>query len=327
MARRPSRRGARARGRGGPSPTAFASSRCAEASACGPCCSRRPTRRARGKAARRGRAAGAALELFQTYLLTHDDWMDGDDVRRGGPSVPAMMRARFGAAQRRRDEHPRRGPRGRVGAARCSSRSALPPERVGRAAREFARVHEDVVAGQVLDVRGAARDARAVEAMHALKTASYTVRGSGRHRRRISRARRRSRIDGARGVRRAARASRSSFATTCSARSATRPRRASRRATICARASARRSSSTPCATTRAAEALDRVLGRRDATRRGRASGRSRASRRAARGPHRGAHRRARRRESRGCPRRGRGWPPAGRALLERAIDALTERER
>ena len=53
----------------------------------------------------------------------------------------------------------------------------LPPERVGRAALELARVHEDVIAGQVLDVRGAASDARAVEAMHALKTASYSVRG------------------------------------------------------------------------------------------------------------------------------------------------------
>src|SRR5579872_6779227 len=32
---------------------------------------------------------GASLELFQAYLLTHDDWMDRDDLRRGGPSVPA----------------------------------------------------------------------------------------------------------------------------------------------------------------------------------------------------------------------------------------------
>ena len=26
---------------------------------------------------------GAALELLQTYLLIHDDWMDEDDERRG----------------------------------------------------------------------------------------------------------------------------------------------------------------------------------------------------------------------------------------------------
>ena len=41
--------------------------------------------------------AGASLELLQAYLLVHDDWMDGDDERRGGPSVPAMMRERLGA--------------------------------------------------------------------------------------------------------------------------------------------------------------------------------------------------------------------------------------
>ena len=31
--------------------------------------------------------AGAALELLHTYLLIHDDWMDDDAVRRGGPTV------------------------------------------------------------------------------------------------------------------------------------------------------------------------------------------------------------------------------------------------
>ena len=30
---------------------------------------------------------GASLELLQTYLLIHDDWMDEDDERRGGPAV------------------------------------------------------------------------------------------------------------------------------------------------------------------------------------------------------------------------------------------------
>ena len=35
--------------------------------------------------------ACCALELLQTYLLVHDDWMDQDDERRGGPSVLAAM--------------------------------------------------------------------------------------------------------------------------------------------------------------------------------------------------------------------------------------------
>src|SRR5688572_14627595 len=33
--------------------------------------------------------ACASIELLQSYLLIHDDWMDQDDERRGGPSVHA----------------------------------------------------------------------------------------------------------------------------------------------------------------------------------------------------------------------------------------------
>jgi geranylgeranyl diphosphate synthase type I len=53
----------------------------------------------------------------------------------------------------------------------------LSADRVVLAAREFAAMQEEVIHGQVLDVAGVARDAREVEAMHALKTASYSVRG------------------------------------------------------------------------------------------------------------------------------------------------------
>ena len=35
--------------------------------------------------------ACAGLELLQSYLLIHDDWMDGDDERRGGPSAHAAF--------------------------------------------------------------------------------------------------------------------------------------------------------------------------------------------------------------------------------------------
>jgi geranylgeranyl diphosphate synthase type I len=119
--------------------------------------------------------AGAALELLQAYLLVHDDWMDGDAERRGGPSVPAVLRERLGGFADAASVL--------AGDLACGwAQMALfevsfPADRVRRAAKELARVQEEVVSGQVLDVACAAADAREVEAVHALKTASYSVRG------------------------------------------------------------------------------------------------------------------------------------------------------
>jgi geranylgeranyl diphosphate synthase, type I len=118
--------------------------------------------------------AGVALELLQSYLLIQDDWMDGDATRRGAPSVHVSLAATLGAAH--------------LGAASAMLSSDLtwglalrelatldaPPARVLEALRLFWRVHEDVVIGQQIDMLGKAGD---VEAMHALKTGSYTVRG------------------------------------------------------------------------------------------------------------------------------------------------------
>jgi geranylgeranyl diphosphate synthase type I len=119
---------------------------------------------------------GVALELFQTYLLAHDDLMDGDAIRRGGPSLPALMRASF--VDGRADAMSiLAGDMACAWAQRAVLETELAPERVLRASRELAKVHDDVVAGQVLDVVAASNDAGAVEAMHALKTASYSVRG------------------------------------------------------------------------------------------------------------------------------------------------------
>src|SRR5262245_49570626 len=39
--------------------------------------------------------AGASLELLQSYLLIHDDFMDQDEERRGGPSVHVIFRERL----------------------------------------------------------------------------------------------------------------------------------------------------------------------------------------------------------------------------------------
>jgi geranylgeranyl diphosphate synthase type I len=119
--------------------------------------------------------AAAALEFLQAYLLAHDDWMDGDDLRRGGPSVPAMMRARFGCSLADAASV-LAGDLAAAWALQAMFELDLPAERVAIAARELGCVEEDVVHGQLLDVCAAAKDAHGVEAAYALKTASYTVR-------------------------------------------------------------------------------------------------------------------------------------------------------
>ena len=121
--------------------------------------------------------AGVALEVLQAYLLVHDDWMDGDDVRRGGPSAHALLRERFGSNHE--------GDAGAILAGDFGSSLALdvlaamsfPPARLLEAIREFGRAQCDVVLGQIMDVRHSATTETAVEAMHRLKTGSYTVRG------------------------------------------------------------------------------------------------------------------------------------------------------
>jgi len=120
-------------------------------------------------------AAAMGVELLQTYLLIHDDWMDDDEVRRGGPSVPAVMRARF-------PEHADEASVLAGDLAAAWARSAfmeltLAPSRVLEAARELARVEQSVVEGQWLDVCGVAGDPISVEATLALKTSSYTTSG------------------------------------------------------------------------------------------------------------------------------------------------------
>ena len=120
--------------------------------------------------------AGMSMEILQTYLLVHDDWMDGDATRRGGPSVPAMMHDRF-AGSRADAMTVLAGDLAAAWAQRALLEIRLPPERVVPAAREFARMQEEVIHGQILDVVGVAADSREVEQVHLLKTSSYSVQG------------------------------------------------------------------------------------------------------------------------------------------------------
>jgi len=114
-----------------------------------------------------------SVELLHAYLLIHDDWIDEDDVRRGAPTVHAMLR-----------EHYRSVRMGEMGAVLAGdlvagyalealSETRVSPERLADSLREFTRMSVDVVLGQTLDVY---KD-EDVETMHDLKTTSYSVRG------------------------------------------------------------------------------------------------------------------------------------------------------
>jgi len=118
--------------------------------------------------------AGVALELLQAYLLIHDDWMDGDLVRRGGPAVHARLAKHF------RSEH--KGHASGILAGDYASGVALEAlsqvEMKASAALPafacFAEMQLDAIAGQQLDLIGGEYD---VELAYQLKTGSYTVRG------------------------------------------------------------------------------------------------------------------------------------------------------
>jgi geranylgeranyl diphosphate synthase type I len=132
-------------------------------------------------------AVAAALELFHSFALIHDDIMDASDVRRGEPSVHRVF------AQ----VHREMGGRGdalafglhtallcgdlcAAWADQVFAESTLPAARVGAAQRLFARMRAEAIAGQYLDLRGQTAGPaewtvdRALQVTR-LKTARYTV--------------------------------------------------------------------------------------------------------------------------------------------------------
>ncbi len=129
---------------------------------------------------------GAALELFHTFALVHDDIMDGSDRRRGKPTVHRALAAGF------------RGTGGRQAAERFGTSTAIllgdlalvwsdellsvldAEDGRKRAVRELVdTMHVELIAGQYLDLLGATGSggdplARAWRVIR-LKSARYTV--------------------------------------------------------------------------------------------------------------------------------------------------------
>jgi geranylgeranyl diphosphate synthase, type I len=118
--------------------------------------------------------AGVALELLQAYFLIHDDWMDQDDERRGGPTAHIELARRFRSKEI--------GAAGAILAgdhavALASYHLTTIPTSAARLKKchlQFAEMQLAAVAGQMLDIRGKTPDP---ELTYELKTASYTVRG------------------------------------------------------------------------------------------------------------------------------------------------------
>jgi len=135
----------------------------------------------------------AALELFQTAALIHDDVLDRSDTRRGLPSVHRMIEATHrthgldGDAQR----HGINGAilTGDLSVMAClgevaSACAQLEPAVGLRVAQRFTAMASLCTAGQYLDVRLAATDLTAaladidtIIAVMRSKTASYTTEG------------------------------------------------------------------------------------------------------------------------------------------------------
>ncbi len=114
-----------------------------------------------------------SIELLQTYLLIHDDWMDGDEVRRGGPTVHVSLGKQYGNAHLGASIAILAGDFTCALAQDLIASKHVPSERLFSVLRAFIEMQREVVLGQTLDCLNSTD----LEAIHDLKTGSYTVRG------------------------------------------------------------------------------------------------------------------------------------------------------
>lgn len=118
--------------------------------------------------------AGVALELLHAYFLIHDDWMDDDTVRRGGPAVHAWLGERLHSRRLGERAGILAGDLASSYAQEALSKVEAKPARMARALACFAEMQNAAIYGQQLDIVARAPNP---EKVYELKTASYTVRG------------------------------------------------------------------------------------------------------------------------------------------------------
>ncbi|MDR7275517.1 polyprenyl synthetase family protein [Catenuloplanes atrovinosus] len=118
--------------------------------------------------------AGAALELFHTFALIHDDIMDNSDTRRGRPTV---HRALGGGGRSGVSAAILLGDLCLVWSDRLLAAVPLPPGRIAAARPHLDAMRVEAVAGQYLDIDGTPELGDLDRAWRVVrhKTASYTV--------------------------------------------------------------------------------------------------------------------------------------------------------
>jgi geranylgeranyl diphosphate synthase, type I len=118
--------------------------------------------------------ACCAVELLHAYFLIHDDWMDQDELRRGGPAVHTALARRFASVHLGAAGAVLAGDYTLALATRALANPALPDERRQALLERFVSMQLDAVVGQKLDVLG---DGSNLDDVYRLKTGSYTVLG------------------------------------------------------------------------------------------------------------------------------------------------------
>jgi geranylgeranyl diphosphate synthase, type I len=117
--------------------------------------------------------ACAGLELLQSYLLVHDDWMDQDAERRGGTTLHRLFAGKTGDVHLGASLAILAGDLGNAFAIELVAKSAARSQHGAAALEVFWTMQRDVVYGQALDLI-AFRD---VALIQRLKTGSYSVKG------------------------------------------------------------------------------------------------------------------------------------------------------
>src|SRR5882762_10289336 len=122
-------------------------------------------------------ASSAGMELLHAYLLVHDDFMDRDEVRRGGPTVHAALERVTGSAHLGASLAVLLGSLCEAWALELVLGAKVPAERTAAAGQLLARALQDVTVGQMQDVSAPlGRDLSGDEvlAIQQMKTGGYS---------------------------------------------------------------------------------------------------------------------------------------------------------